>query len=434
MILGSKPVPLASAYTSLMSPLNPRFSSSSRSIRSMKDFRRSTATPPTSGMVPLFPWLCCPRSAAPKIAIGPPRRKARAVTRRILVLLRGGEGGLLLWARLFLIFRLPFVVGHAVDDFPRLRVRQRDAALLSLLAIPPRQAVATKAGHVHQIDVLDIVPLAQMLDEPPEGRGFELGAGLVVHRVLLFVGRIVCNVATTSVEALPALRRRSMANLLDRQILLMRGDEPAIAEWVLDPADAITVKLIGNRPDKLSARCHSARYGVIDVLDIEMDRDWRTADGFRAERLNLGVLVGQHDSGIADPDLRMVDLAAGTRQTHDLLGAERRLVEGDSVTGTIQDQIGRHTVIALGDRLHCCGHIALFAAWFGWSTTKAPWQFPRSASRRPPRAPHHTSRHRRPRGRRPRPGDGRWCPERGCRGRAGFPGGIRNDARRDRPA
>src|SRR6516162_548881 len=167
------------------------------------------------------------------------------------VLLGGGESGLLLRARFLLIFRPPFVVRHAIDDLPRVRVRQRDAALLSLLAIPPRQAISAKAGQVHQIDVLDIGPLAEMLDEAPECRGLEFSAGLVVHRNLLLACRTLCSASTASVEALPALRRGAPANLLDCQIFLVRGDEPPIAEGFLDPADAIAVKLIGHRPDEL---------------------------------------------------------------------------------------------------------------------------------------------------------------------------------------
>src|SRR6266404_4628885 len=132
-----------------MSPLSARFSSSSRSMRSMKDFSCSPATPPTSGMDPLFPHHdAAPAARWQKIAAGPGRRKAEAWTCRTSVIL-GGEGGFLLGAGLFLIFRPPFVVGHAIDDFPRLRFRQRHAALLGFGAIPLREAVPAEAGQVH---------------------------------------------------------------------------------------------------------------------------------------------------------------------------------------------------------------------------------------------------------------------------------------------
>src|SRR5271166_286126 len=198
-----------------------------------------------------------------------------------------------------------------------------------------------------------------MLDEAPECRGLEFGAGLVVHRNLLLACPTLCSAATASVEALPALRRSAPANLVHRQIFLVRGDEPAITERVLDPADAIAVELVGHRPDELCPRRHGALDRAVDVLDIKMDRDRRPADGLRAQRLDLGVLVGQHDAGIADADLGVVDLAAGIRQAHDLLGAERSLVEGDGVARTTQDQIRRHTVIALGNRFYLGAHPGL---------------------------------------------------------------------------
>jgi hypothetical protein len=172
-----------------------------------------------------------------------------AVNQRISVLLRGGESGLLLGARLFLKFGPPFVVRHAIDNLARLRVGQWDTAFFGFGAIPFRQAVPAKAGQVHQVDVLDIGSLTQMFDEAPEGRSLELGAGLVVHHDLLFVCSTLCSAGTASIEALPALRRGATANLVNRQIFLVRGHEPAVPERVLDPADAIAVKLIGYRPD-----------------------------------------------------------------------------------------------------------------------------------------------------------------------------------------
>jgi hypothetical protein len=68
------------------------------------------------------------------------------------------------------------------------------------------------------------------------------------------------------------------------------------------------------------------------------------------------MLVGQHDMGIADPDLSVVDPAARTIHPHHLLGAERPFVESDGLAGTAEDQIRRHAVIALRDRFYCSGH------------------------------------------------------------------------------
>src|SRR5665213_531447 len=125
-------------------------SSSSRSMRSTKLLSRSPAIPPTSG-----------------------------IGGSMLVLL-GGEAGLLIGARLPLVLAAPFVVRHAVDDLARLRVAELDALFPGGGAVPFRQAIAAEPGEVHQVDVLHVGTLAQVLDEGAERRGFEFGAGLVV--------------------------------------------------------------------------------------------------------------------------------------------------------------------------------------------------------------------------------------------------------------
>src|SRR6266478_3061034 len=145
-----------------MSAASVRFSSSSRSIRSMNERSRSPAIPPTSAIVP-------------------PTLNARVLR------LRRGEGRLLFGGRFLLVLFAPLVVRHAVDDLTRLGVAERDALFLRRGAIPFRQAVAAEAGEVHQINVLHVGALAQMRDQRAVGRGFELGAGLVVHLHLLML-------------------------------------------------------------------------------------------------------------------------------------------------------------------------------------------------------------------------------------------------------
>src|SRR6266571_1861153 len=98
-----------------MSAASVRFSSSSRSIRSMNERRRSPAIPPTSGIVPL-PYACVLR-------------------------LRRGECRLLLGRGFLLVLLAPFVIRHAVDDLACLRVAELHALLLGRGAVPFRQAV-----------------------------------------------------------------------------------------------------------------------------------------------------------------------------------------------------------------------------------------------------------------------------------------------------
>src|SRR5262249_15179214 len=120
-----------------MSALKVRFSSSSRSMRSMNERSRSPAIPPIS-------------------AIFPPIKRVSVLR------LRRGEGRLLLRRRLLLVLLAPLVVWHPVDDLAGVGIGHRDALLLGGGAVPFRQAVAAEAGQVHQIDVLHVGALAQM--------------------------------------------------------------------------------------------------------------------------------------------------------------------------------------------------------------------------------------------------------------------------------
>src|SRR5262245_29454017 len=86
-----------------------------------------------------------------------------------------------LGARLLLVPRLPFLVGHAVDDLARGVLRELHASLGGRLLVPIGEAVAAEAGEVHEVDVLHIGALAEVLDEPPEGGGFELRRQVLVE-------------------------------------------------------------------------------------------------------------------------------------------------------------------------------------------------------------------------------------------------------------
>src|ERR1700675_4396038 len=77
--------------------------------------------------------------------------------------------------------RLPVVVSHAIDDLPRLFLAQRNALCGGSLLIPVGEAIPAKAGKRHEIDILHLDPLAQMLDEATEGGCFELDLRLLIH-------------------------------------------------------------------------------------------------------------------------------------------------------------------------------------------------------------------------------------------------------------
>src|SRR5882757_7829837 len=107
------------------------------------------------------------------------RRRAGARSMPAMALFHRRE---LLRTGLALKARLPGLVGHAVDGLAALVLAHRCALGVGFLFQPVRQAVAAEARQIHQIDVLDVVAGAQMLDEAPEHRGLEFRSGFVVNR------------------------------------------------------------------------------------------------------------------------------------------------------------------------------------------------------------------------------------------------------------
>src|SRR5262245_61395491 len=79
-----------------------------------------------------------------------------------------------------LVLRLPGLVGHAVDRLAALVLAERYPLRVSGVLEPIGEAIAAEAGEIHQIDVLDVGPRLQMLDQAPEGRRLELCSGFVV--------------------------------------------------------------------------------------------------------------------------------------------------------------------------------------------------------------------------------------------------------------
>ena len=79
-----------------------------------------------------------------------------------------------------LVLGLPVFVTHAVDVFARVGARKLHAPGLGGILVPVGQAVPAKARQVHQVQVLHIGALAQMLHQPPEGGGFQFRLGFRV--------------------------------------------------------------------------------------------------------------------------------------------------------------------------------------------------------------------------------------------------------------
>ena len=93
-----------------------------------------------------------------------------------------------------------------------------------------------------------------------------------------------------------ALRGGATANLVNGEILLMRGDVPTMTEGVGDAANAIAMELIVHRAREPGAGGDRRGDHGVDVLYIEMDANRRSGDGLGAERTYFRVLVRQHQA------------------------------------------------------------------------------------------------------------------------------------------
>jgi hypothetical protein len=78
------------------------------------------------------------------------------------------EFGLLIVGGLLLVLGLPFLIGHAIDQLATFVFGHGYRTRVGGVLHPVRQTVAAKTGEIHEIEVLDVGPLAQMLDQPPE--------------------------------------------------------------------------------------------------------------------------------------------------------------------------------------------------------------------------------------------------------------------------
>ena len=79
-----------------------------------------------------------------------------------------------------LMARLPLGIGHAVDQLAGFVLGHCEAACLRRLAVPVGQAIPAESREIHEVDVLHIAAVPEVLDEAPEGSGLEFGAGRLV--------------------------------------------------------------------------------------------------------------------------------------------------------------------------------------------------------------------------------------------------------------
>jgi hypothetical protein len=85
------------------------------------------------------------------------------------------EFSLLLVAGFALMFRLPLVIRHSVDELSRLFPRYIGPPRFCCILIPIGKAISAETRKIHQVDVLHIGPLSKMLDKTAQHRRLELG-------------------------------------------------------------------------------------------------------------------------------------------------------------------------------------------------------------------------------------------------------------------
>ena len=127
---------------------------------------------------------------------------------------------------------------------------------------------------------------------------------------------------------------------------------PRVPERILEGSKPIAVELIGDRPLDLRASGDRLLRDGVDVLDVYVQADRRAPELLRRVRIVIRELVGEHDDCVADPDLGVPDLPIRRSVTEKLGGAERLLVELECALATVDDQIGRDTVVRVGNLLH----------------------------------------------------------------------------------
>ncbi len=108
-----------------------------------------------------------------------------------------------------------------------------------------------------------------------------------------------------------------------------------MAPGVEDGGVAVAVALVSGAAPT-GARGNCSVVGVVDVDDLEVQRDRRATERPRPAHVDLGVLVGQHQLGATDDDLGVTDAAIVADQAHRLDGAEHVAVpvEGAAAPST----------------------------------------------------------------------------------------------------
>src|SRR5262245_53177626 len=98
----------------------------------------------------------------------------------------------------------------------------------------------------------------------------------------------------------------------------MRRDVPVVSKRIFEASGTVAVELVFDPAQGLGAAFDRALEDGVGILDVDMKGYGSAAHRLGADRVHLGMLVGEHDHGVAEIELRMTDLAAGSSHAHPL--------------------------------------------------------------------------------------------------------------------
>src|SRR5204863_6577951 len=136
-----------------------------------------------------------------------------------------------------------------------------------------------------------------------------------------------------------------------RNIADMSGNRPTMTKRVLDLAVTVAPEHVCDRHGSFGSKPDRSRGHCIGILDIEMDGDRRALEGSWSERSLFRHFIDQHHRRIAYADAGMHEPSVWARQSRCFSRTECLLVELDCLGRTCTNEMWRHRVHAVWNRV-----------------------------------------------------------------------------------
>src|SRR5579884_338465 len=166
-------------------------------------------------------------------------------------------------------------------------------------------------------------------------------------------------------EAHLSMRVSSGLHFFQGHVPDVRSNPPLEPEGIFDTGHAVAIGLVGW---STQAYCSSFKGLFVDgvaVLHIEHDAHGGSSEMLWAVELLIGGFIGQHDAGVANLNLSVLQAAIRSRHAHALFCAERFLVELNGFGRASNMQVRLNTVVSVWNGFYC-GHsfFLLYAVHF----------------------------------------------------------------------